>query len=52
MILSLADRLRMIICLHFGELPAQITADYIEVDHRYLPSVEGEFYETELYIPG
>ena len=28
---------------HFGELPAQITADYLEVDHRYLPSVEGEF---------
>ena len=28
---------------HFGELPAQTTADYLEVDHRYLPSVEGEF---------
>ena len=28
---------------HFGELPEQTTADYLEVDHRYLPSVEGEF---------
>ncbi len=28
---------------HFGKLPTQTTDEYLEVDYRYLPSIEGEF---------